>query len=160
MPSRDTASRLVRQAATQRTFWKTGSRCLRRFAARAARPSRGQRRQHLVHRHLRRLHRQARSQDRCDRRVSRAEGSRDRPAYARVRPQWDLFSGFLSDGRPLDPETIEKLFECSAQVQGSNKLSDEVSSRLGLDVERHSKAMERRYAVPRGTPAMQTCDGH
>ena len=51
-----------------------------------------------------------------------------------------LFSGFLSDGRPLDPETIEKLFECGAQVQGSNSLSDEVSSRLGLDVERHSKA--------------------
>src|SRR5271157_6057163 len=51
-----------------------------------------------------------------------------------------LFSGFLSDGRPVDPETIEKLFECSAQVQGSDALSDEVSNRLGLDVERHSKA--------------------
>jgi superfamily II DNA/RNA helicase len=51
-----------------------------------------------------------------------------------------LFSGFLSDGRPLDPETIEKLFECGAQVHGSDTLSDEVSNRLGLDVERHSKA--------------------
>ena len=51
-----------------------------------------------------------------------------------------LFSGFSSDGRPLDPETIEKLFECSAQVQASDTLSDEVSNRLGLDVERHSKA--------------------
>jgi len=51
-----------------------------------------------------------------------------------------LFSGFLGDGRPLDPETIEKLFECSAQVQSSDTLPEEVSSRLGLDVERHSKA--------------------
>ena len=51
-----------------------------------------------------------------------------------------LFSGFLSDGRPVDPETIEKLFECSAHVQSSDTLSDEVSTRLGLDVERHSKA--------------------
>jgi SNF2 family DNA or RNA helicase len=51
-----------------------------------------------------------------------------------------LFSGFLSDGRPLDPETIEKLFECDAQVRGAGTLSDEISNRLGLDVERHSKA--------------------
>jgi hypothetical protein len=32
----------------------------------------------------------ARSQNRCDYRVSRAAGSRNRPAHARVRPQWDF----------------------------------------------------------------------
>jgi hypothetical protein len=51
-----------------------------------------------------------------------------------------LFSGFLVDGRPLDPGTIEKLFECDAQIRGGDSLADEVSSRLDLDVERHSRA--------------------
>lgn len=51
-----------------------------------------------------------------------------------------LFSGFTDDGAPLDPETMEKLFQCGGCVAGTATIPDTVSRRLAAESERHAQA--------------------
>ena len=51
-----------------------------------------------------------------------------------------LFSGFTDDGAPLDPETMEKLFQCGGHVAGTATIPDTVSRRLAAESERHAQA--------------------
>lgn len=51
-----------------------------------------------------------------------------------------LFSGFTDDGAPLDPETMEKLFQCGGHVAGTATTPDTVSRRLAAESERHAQA--------------------
>lgn len=51
-----------------------------------------------------------------------------------------LFSGFTDDGAALDPETMEKLFQCGGHVAGTATIPDTVSRRLAAESERHAQA--------------------
>jgi len=51
-----------------------------------------------------------------------------------------LFSGFTDDGAALDPETMEKLFQCGGCVAGTATIPDTVSRRLAAESERHAQA--------------------
>jgi len=51
-----------------------------------------------------------------------------------------LFSGFTDDGAALDPETMEKLFQCGGCVTGTATIPDTVSQRLAAESERHAQA--------------------
>ncbi len=51
-----------------------------------------------------------------------------------------LFSGFTDDGAALDPETMEKLFQCGGHVAGTATTPDTVSRRLAAESERHAQA--------------------
>lgn len=51
-----------------------------------------------------------------------------------------LFSGFTDAGAALDPETMEKLFQCGGHVAGTATIPDTVSRRLAAESERHAQA--------------------
>jgi len=51
-----------------------------------------------------------------------------------------LFSGFTDDGAALDPETMEKLFQCGGCVAGTATIPDTVFRRLAAESERHAQA--------------------
>lgn len=51
-----------------------------------------------------------------------------------------LFSGFTDAGAALDPETMEKLFQCGGHVAGTATIPDTVSRRLTAESERHAQA--------------------
>lgn len=51
-----------------------------------------------------------------------------------------LFSGFTDAGAALDPETMEKLFQCGGCVAGTATIPDTVSRRLAAESERHAQA--------------------
>ncbi|SHF29709.1 SNF2-related protein [Thermomonas hydrothermalis] len=51
-----------------------------------------------------------------------------------------LFSGFTDAGAALDPETMEKLFQCGGHVAGTATIPDTVSQRLAAESERHAQA--------------------
>ena len=51
-----------------------------------------------------------------------------------------LFSGFADDGKPLDQETCQKLFNCSGEILAEVKLDNVVSQRLAADADRHARA--------------------
>ncbi|MBU9648400.1 SNF2-related protein [Burkholderia multivorans] len=51
-----------------------------------------------------------------------------------------LFSGFTDAGAALDPETMEKLFQCGGHVAGTAAVPDPVSRRLAAESERHAQA--------------------
>ncbi len=51
-----------------------------------------------------------------------------------------LFSGFTDAGAALDPETMEKLFQCGGCVAGTATTPDTVSRRLAAESERHAQA--------------------
>ena len=51
-----------------------------------------------------------------------------------------LFSGFDEGGKPLDQETMEKLFGLGARVTGETDIPVAVAGRLAAESERHAKA--------------------
>ena len=51
-----------------------------------------------------------------------------------------LFSGFTDAGAALDPETMEKLFQCGGRIAGTSTIPDPVSQRLAAESERHAQA--------------------
>ena len=59
-----------------------------------------------------------------------------------------LFSGFDQQGQSLDQETMEKLFSCSGQVDGtgdgSRPIPGSVAERLQAEAERHARATVSR----------------
>lgn len=56
------------------------------------------------------------------------------------REEYLLFSGLTDDGAALDPETMEKLFQCGGHVAGTATIPDTVSRRLAAESERHAQA--------------------
>ena len=56
------------------------------------------------------------------------------------REEYLLFSAFCDDGRSLDQETCEKLFNCQGVVGAELNLPSGVESRLADEVDRHVKA--------------------
>jgi len=56
------------------------------------------------------------------------------------REEYLLFSGIDRDGSPLDQESCEKLFNCTAEPAGPAELPEATSQRLAQDVQRHIKA--------------------
>jgi hypothetical protein len=55
-----------------------------------------------------------------------------------------LFSGFDESGRALDQETIEKLFACTARVDGAIGVPGAATGRLTAESERHAQATVSR----------------
>lgn len=49
-----------------------------------------------------------------------------------------LFSGFSEDGAPLDQETCEKLFSCTASVERVGSLPEDVAYKLGADAQQYA----------------------
>jgi len=56
------------------------------------------------------------------------------------REEYLLFSGFDDNGRSLDQETCEKLFNCKGQVLGALDVPEDERQRLAADADRHTKA--------------------
>ena len=56
------------------------------------------------------------------------------------REEYLLFSAFDDDGRALDQETCEKLFNCRGSVTGEIDLPEGIRSRLAAEADRHGKA--------------------
>ncbi len=56
------------------------------------------------------------------------------------REEYLLFSGFDDEGRPLDQETLDKLFNCAARVSGECDVPTAVAERLAAEAERHAQA--------------------
>lgn len=56
------------------------------------------------------------------------------------REEYLLFSGFDDDGRPLDQETMEKLFLCDGEVGRPSVLPEPESARLAAEADRHAQA--------------------
>jgi len=56
------------------------------------------------------------------------------------REDWLLFSGFDSEGRSLDQEICEKLFNCSARVEGKAEPRQAERDRLDQELKRHMEA--------------------
>ncbi len=55
-----------------------------------------------------------------------------------------LFSGFDEDGRPIDPETLEKLFQCGGRVLHAIDIPEPVTARLAVESNRHAEATVSR----------------
>jgi hypothetical protein len=55
-----------------------------------------------------------------------------------------LFSGFDDDGYSLDQETMEKLFQCRANVKAGSVIPEALSHRLAGEAKRHSDATVSR----------------
>jgi exonuclease VII large subunit len=51
-----------------------------------------------------------------------------------------LFSAIDDQGLPLEQETCEKLFNCSAENAGSANIPDTITQRLAAEAQRHTKA--------------------
>ena len=51
-----------------------------------------------------------------------------------------LFSAIDDQGLPLEQETCEKLFNCSAENAGSANIPDSITQRLAAEAQRHTKA--------------------
>lgn len=51
-----------------------------------------------------------------------------------------LFSGYDDDGRNIDHETFEKLFNCAGTVVGEDSVAEATTQRLAAESERHAKA--------------------
>lgn len=51
-----------------------------------------------------------------------------------------LFSGFDDQGQSLDPETMDKLFQCSGQVESESTVPDTLAKRLEEESARHADA--------------------
>lgn len=56
------------------------------------------------------------------------------------REEYLLFSGFDDNGRSLDQETCEKIFNCRGQVLGTLDMPEGERQRLAADADRHAKA--------------------
>lgn len=56
------------------------------------------------------------------------------------REEYLLFSGFDDNGRSLDQETSEKIFNCRGQVLGTLDVPESERQRLAADADRHAKA--------------------
>ena len=56
------------------------------------------------------------------------------------REEYLLFSGFNDNGRSLDQETCEKIFNCRGQVLGTLDMPEGERQRLAADADRHAKA--------------------
>jgi len=56
------------------------------------------------------------------------------------REEYLLFSGFDDNGRSLDQETCEKMFNCRGQVLGMLDIPEGERQRLAADADRHAKA--------------------
>jgi exonuclease VII large subunit len=56
------------------------------------------------------------------------------------REEYLLFSGFQDDGRPLDQETMEKLFQCGGRRDDDATVPEGVRVRLAAEAERHAAA--------------------
>ncbi|HED00905.1 MAG TPA: hypothetical protein ENN18_11105 [Proteobacteria bacterium] len=56
------------------------------------------------------------------------------------REEYLLFSGFDDNGRLLDQETCEKLFNCQGTVSICDEMPSPVKDRLNIEAERHGKA--------------------
>ena len=56
------------------------------------------------------------------------------------REEYLLFSGLDADGKPLDQETAEKLFNCAGEVRPAAPLDEKSCKRLADDADRHVKA--------------------
>jgi len=56
------------------------------------------------------------------------------------REEYLLFSGFDDNGRSLDQETCEKIFNCKGQVLGLLDVPEGERQRLAADADRHAKA--------------------
>jgi hypothetical protein len=55
-----------------------------------------------------------------------------------------LFSGFDEEGRSLDQETMEKLFQCHARAESAGGIPPAQQQRLAEEAERHAKATVSR----------------
>jgi hypothetical protein len=51
-----------------------------------------------------------------------------------------LFSGFDDEGRALDQETMETMFQCEARTDPLSSVPSDVESRLAAEAERHAQA--------------------
>jgi SNF2-related domain/Helicase conserved C-terminal domain len=60
------------------------------------------------------------------------------------REEYLLFSAFDDEGRTLDQETIEKLFNCAGRLDGQMNIPDAVAARLAAEGTRHSHATVSR----------------
>ena len=56
------------------------------------------------------------------------------------REEYLLFSAFDDDGRALDQETCEKLFNCRGSVTGEIDFPEGIRSRLAAEADRHARA--------------------
>lgn len=56
------------------------------------------------------------------------------------REEYLLFSAIDDQGLPLEQETCEKLFNCSAENAGSANIPDSITQRLAAEAQRHTKA--------------------
>lgn len=56
------------------------------------------------------------------------------------REEYLLFSGFDDEGRPLDQETMDKLFNCAGHVVGEADIPAAVADRMAAEAERHTQA--------------------
>lgn len=56
------------------------------------------------------------------------------------REEYLLFSAFSDDGRAVDQETCEKLFNCTGLAGGETNVSGEIENRLSAEADRHTKA--------------------
>ena len=56
------------------------------------------------------------------------------------REEYLLFSGFDDNGRSLDQETCEKMFNCNGQVLGKLNVPEGERQRLAADTDRHARA--------------------
>lgn len=55
-----------------------------------------------------------------------------------------LFSGFTDAGVSIDPETVEKMFNCSGTIQGKTPISIPVKERMYAEVNQHIRATVNR----------------
>lgn len=56
------------------------------------------------------------------------------------REEYLLFSAFDEEGRALDQETCEKLFNCSGRIDPGGAIPESATQRLAAESERHAKA--------------------
>lgn len=51
-----------------------------------------------------------------------------------------LFSGFDDGGKSLDPETLDKLFQCTGRIESDSTIPDAIANRLEEESARHANA--------------------
>jgi len=69
-----------------------------------------------------------------------------------------LFSGFTDDGKPLDQETMERLFLCEGKVHGPIIISPHDKDHLALEAERCATATISRSLERNNQHFLEECD--